>query len=65
MTEDEAILFLLDLAEGAQRRLPMVMDKVTEIQESCGIEEGDEKKLQNRLEKSNSVSLEMGRFRLR
>lgn len=65
MDEDEAILYLLDLGTGASHRSQEVLDKVTEIQEACGIEEGNERELKERLDESESVSVKLGRYGLR
>jgi hypothetical protein len=59
MDEDEAILYLLDLGTGASYRSPEVTEKVTEIQNKCGVEEGDEREIKNRLEESDSVTIEL------
>jgi hypothetical protein len=65
MNEDEAILYLLDLGTGASHRSQEVLDKVTEIQEACGVTEGDERELKERLDESDSVSVKLGRYGLR
>lgn len=64
MDEDEAILYLLDLGVGGIHRSKEILDVVTEIQESCGLEKGDEKELHERLVESDSVSVEKGIYRL-
>lgn len=65
MNEDESILFLLDLGTGASHRSDEVLDKVTEIQEACGVKEGNERELKNRLHESEHVSVTLGRYGLR
>jgi hypothetical protein len=65
MNEDEAILYLLDLGTGASHRSQEVSDKVTEVQEACEVEEGNERELKERLSESDSVSVTLGRYGLR
>jgi hypothetical protein len=67
MTEDEAILFLLDLGTGASNRYSYnqeALDKVDEIQEMCSITEGDERELKKRLSESDDVSVTLGQYAL-
>lgn len=67
MHEDVAILFVLDLGTGAVYRDRFdtdVHDRVEEIQEQCGIADGDEKKLKERLVESEHVNVEIGTYGL-
>jgi hypothetical protein len=59
MNEDEAILFLLDLGEGAQRRPDEIDEMVTEMQKSAGISEDTVGEIKNQLYKSDSVTIQM------
>ena len=62
MNEDQAILYLLDLGTGAayrNSRNTETLETVDEIQHMCGIDEGDEKELKERLSESDTVSYSM------
>lgn len=64
MDEDQSILYLLDLGEGASHRSQEVLDIVTEMQEACGVKEGNERELRDRLDESESVSVKRGKYSL-
>lgn len=55
MSEDEAILFLLELGEGAVARSERVDELVTEMQESCDVTEDTLRELYIQLADSDSV----------